>query len=226
MDGTLTVENGGTIYDFIDLASWNMDARAAPPAAPVLCRVRQVPSARSATIQSGASLARRTSPITMTLGAALRAFPRRGPPILLRLFPQPRGRSRDRPAQQEAPSRRQAAAASPANASRYRLGLGGARALPRPRMRCRRHRPHPLGRAAQARDRARRRSGHCRIASASTCATIAREKGTYDRIVSVGMFEHVGIVQFQTFFDTVRGLLNEDGVALVHAIGRGDGARA
>src|SRR6185312_1868566 len=49
------------------------------------------------------------------------------------------------------------------------------------------------------------------------------EKGSYDRIVSVGMFEHVGIVQFQTFFNTVRGLLEEDGVALVHAIGRGDG---
>jgi cyclopropane-fatty-acyl-phospholipid synthase len=49
------------------------------------------------------------------------------------------------------------------------------------------------------------------------------ESGTYDRIVSVGMFEHVGIVQFQTFFDTVKGLLAEDGVALLHAIGRGDG---
>ena len=49
------------------------------------------------------------------------------------------------------------------------------------------------------------------------------EAGTYDRIVSVGMFEHVGIVQFQTFFDTVKGLLAEDGVALLHAIGRGDG---
>jgi cyclopropane-fatty-acyl-phospholipid synthase len=49
------------------------------------------------------------------------------------------------------------------------------------------------------------------------------ETGTYDRIVSVGMFEHVGIVQFQTFFDKVKGLLAEDGVAILHAIGRGDG---
>jgi cyclopropane-fatty-acyl-phospholipid synthase len=49
------------------------------------------------------------------------------------------------------------------------------------------------------------------------------ETGTYDRIVSVGMFEHVGIIHFQEFFNTVKGLLEEDGVALVHAIGRGDG---
>jgi cyclopropane-fatty-acyl-phospholipid synthase len=49
------------------------------------------------------------------------------------------------------------------------------------------------------------------------------ETGTYDRIVSVGMFEHVGIVQFRTFFDKIKGLLAEDGVAMLHAIGRGDG---
>jgi cyclopropane-fatty-acyl-phospholipid synthase len=49
------------------------------------------------------------------------------------------------------------------------------------------------------------------------------ETGTYDRIVSVGMFEHVGIVQFRTFFDKVKGLLAEDGIAMLHAIGRGDG---
>jgi cyclopropane-fatty-acyl-phospholipid synthase len=44
-----------------------------------------------------------------------------------------------------------------------------------------------------------------------------------DRVVSVGMFEHVGINHFKTFFDTVRGMLKEDGVALIHAIGRADG---
>jgi cyclopropane-fatty-acyl-phospholipid synthase len=49
------------------------------------------------------------------------------------------------------------------------------------------------------------------------------ETGTYDRIVSVGMFEHVGIVQFRTFFDKIKGLLADDGVAMLHAIGRGDG---
>jgi cyclopropane-fatty-acyl-phospholipid synthase len=49
------------------------------------------------------------------------------------------------------------------------------------------------------------------------------ERGTYDRIVSVGMFEHVGLVHFRTFFDTLRARLADDGVALLHAIGRRDG---
>lgn len=44
--------------------------------------------------------------------------------------------------------------------------------------------------------------------------------GTYDRIVSVGMLEHVGAPQFQTYFDKVKYALTPDGVALVHTIGR------
>jgi cyclopropane-fatty-acyl-phospholipid synthase len=47
--------------------------------------------------------------------------------------------------------------------------------------------------------------------------------GSFDRIVSVGMFEHVGRPQYRTFFDKVRDLLAADGVALLHAIGRADG---
>jgi cyclopropane-fatty-acyl-phospholipid synthase len=49
------------------------------------------------------------------------------------------------------------------------------------------------------------------------------ETGTYDRIVSVGMFEHVGVVHFNQYFAGVKRLLAEDGIALVHAIGRSDG---
>jgi cyclopropane-fatty-acyl-phospholipid synthase len=45
----------------------------------------------------------------------------------------------------------------------------------------------------------------------------------FDRIVSVGMFEHVGVVHFRAFFDTVARCLAPDGVALLHAIGRSDG---
>jgi cyclopropane-fatty-acyl-phospholipid synthase len=44
--------------------------------------------------------------------------------------------------------------------------------------------------------------------------------GSFDRIVSVGMFEHVGPPQFATFFQTCRTLLAEDGVMLLHTIGR------
>lgn len=43
---------------------------------------------------------------------------------------------------------------------------------------------------------------------------------TYDRIVSVGMFEHVGRPNYQAFFDGVARLMTDDGVALIHAIGR------
>jgi cyclopropane-fatty-acyl-phospholipid synthase len=46
------------------------------------------------------------------------------------------------------------------------------------------------------------------------------ERGTYDRIVSVGMFEHVGTRQYRTFFRKVRNLLNDGGIALLHSIGR------
>ena len=41
----------------------------------------------------------------------------------------------------------------------------------------------------------------------------------YDRIVSVGMFEHVGRKYYQKFFNQVAKLLNEDGAALIHTIG-------
>ncbi|HEX2943104.1 MAG TPA: cyclopropane-fatty-acyl-phospholipid synthase family protein, partial [Rhodopila sp.] len=46
---------------------------------------------------------------------------------------------------------------------------------------------------------------------------------TYDRIVSVGMFEHVGVGFYRAFFDTVKRCLAPNGIALIHAIGRSDG---
>jgi cyclopropane-fatty-acyl-phospholipid synthase len=51
-------------------------------------------------------------------------------------------------------------------------------------------------------------------------------RGQYDRIVSVGMFEHVGVVHYPTFFRKLKELLAEDGVALLHSIGRSDGPGA
>ena len=49
---------------------------------------------------------------------------------------------------------------------------------------------------------------------------------TFDRIVSVGMLEHVGAPNFQTYFDTVRRLLADDGSAVIHSIGRMSGPGA
>ena len=48
-------------------------------------------------------------------------------------------------------------------------------------------------------------------------------EGTFDRIVSVGMFEHVGLPHHRTFFQVVHDRLKPDGVALLHTIGRADG---
>jgi cyclopropane-fatty-acyl-phospholipid synthase len=42
----------------------------------------------------------------------------------------------------------------------------------------------------------------------------------FDRIVSVGMFEHVGVSHFDAFFGSLDRMLADDGVALIHAIGR------
>lgn len=52
------------------------------------------------------------------------------------------------------------------------------------------------------------------------------EQNTYDRIVSVGMFEHVGVGHYEEFFKKIKELLDEDGVALLHTIGRADGPGA
>lgn len=42
----------------------------------------------------------------------------------------------------------------------------------------------------------------------------------FDRIVSVGMFEHVGVNHYHAFFERVSALLKPDGVMVLHAIGR------
>jgi cyclopropane-fatty-acyl-phospholipid synthase len=47
--------------------------------------------------------------------------------------------------------------------------------------------------------------------------------GEYDRVVSIGMVEHVGQSFYRTFFRKLRTLLKPDGVALIHTMGRLDG---
>jgi cyclopropane-fatty-acyl-phospholipid synthase len=50
--------------------------------------------------------------------------------------------------------------------------------------------------------------------------------GPFDRIVSVGMFEHVGINHYETFFRKSAQLLADDGVMVLHSIGRSEGPNA
>ena len=47
--------------------------------------------------------------------------------------------------------------------------------------------------------------------------------GSFDRIVSVGMFEHVGVNHYDTFFRKSAQLLADDGVMMLHSIGRSEG---
>tara|TARA_R110002124_G_scaffold32999_4_gene109980 strand:+ start:944 stop:2113 length:1170 start_codon:yes stop_codon:yes gene_type:complete len=44
-------------------------------------------------------------------------------------------------------------------------------------------------------------------------------RGRYDKIVSIGMFEHVGPKNYPVYFDTVRNLLEDNGLFLLHTIG-------
>ncbi len=47
--------------------------------------------------------------------------------------------------------------------------------------------------------------------------------GPFDRIVSVGMFEHVGVDFYETYFRRCAELLTDDGVMMLHSIGRSEG---
>jgi cyclopropane-fatty-acyl-phospholipid synthase len=71
---------------------------------------------------------------------------------------------------------------------------------------------------AVARERARAAGVADRVAFVET--DYRTLTGRFDRVVSVGMMEHVGIGQFDAYFRTVRGLLEEDGWAVIHCIGR------
>ncbi len=50
--------------------------------------------------------------------------------------------------------------------------------------------------------------------------TSSKESGMYDRIVSVGMFEHVGRENIPCFFEEVRKLVRDKGIMVLHTIGR------
>ncbi len=77
---------------------------------------------------------------------------------------------------------------------------------------------------AVARERARRRGLEERISF--HLRDYRHQTGQFDRIVSVGMFEHVGVTYFPQYFNAVHELMKDDGVALIHTIGRTGAPRA
>lgn len=72
--------------------------------------------------------------------------------------------------------------------------------------------------------RARRRAETLNLADRARFALTDYRavEGRFDRIVSVGMFEHVGLGNYEQFFATCRGRLSDDGVMLLHTIGCSD----
>lgn len=74
---------------------------------------------------------------------------------------------------------------------------------------------------ALARERAKQEGLHNRVSF--ELLDYREVKGPFDRIVSVGMFEHVGVGQFGAYFGKIKELLTDDGLALVHSIGRKGG---
>ena len=77
-------------------------------------------------------------------------------------------------------------------------------------------------RAAEDLARARGQARACRRAVRFEFKDYRKVEGRFDRIVSVGMFEHVGVNHYGTFFRKLRELLTDDGVALIHTIGRSE----
>lgn len=50
-------------------------------------------------------------------------------------------------------------------------------------------------------------------------------EGEFDRVVSVGMFEHVGYKNYETFMETVQRCIKQDGLFLLHTIGSNHSSR-
>ena len=104
--------------------------------------------------------------------------------------------------------------------ARHRLRLGRDGAVPPREDRRRGARRHAVARSS-SRSRARR-AEEAGVADKVRFELIdyRHVTGQFDRIVSVGMFEHVGPAHYRAFFRKCRDLLTDDGVMLLHTIGR------
>ncbi len=79
---------------------------------------------------------------------------------------------------------------------------------------------------ALAREKAAQRGLSDRVTFEKRDYALLEGDGRFDKIVSVGMFEHVGLVNFENYFRTVQRLLKPGGLYLHHAITRPGGSHA
>ena len=221
MDGEIGPVGCG-IHEVLDVLVLNLEGPAPTRPSGPMAWVRE-PSGGSTSSTAPARPPERGPPLRPR-PAALRPLPRPRPAILLRLFPNRRGDAGGGAGAQEAPHRGQAAL-GPAGAGsagdRLRLGRHGAD--PGTRLGRASHRHHlSVEQLEVARARAEE-EGLAGPACASNCWTTATGTAPWTASLSVGMFEPVGLAHYRGFFRAVRRALKEDGVALVHAIGRADG---
>ncbi len=79
---------------------------------------------------------------------------------------------------------------------------------------------------ALAREKAERRGLSDRVTFEKRDYALLEGDSRFDKIVSVGMFEHVGLANFETYFKTMQRLLKPGGLYLHHAITRPGGSHA
>ena len=107
--------------------------------------------------------------------------------------------------------------------ARHRFGLGRSWPLSGRNDRRQRYRRHAVDRTIAGLKGPRRREESGAARRRFLLEDYRDIPGPFDRIVSVGMFEHVGVDFYDTYFRRCAELLTDDGVMLLHSIGRSDG---
>src|SRR5262245_23689033 len=181
--------------------------------------------AAAAAVQSARPSAQERRPPLRSRWPPLFLVPRCRPAVQLRLFRDAGPLARRRATRQEAAPRRQAPDPAARPRPRHRVGLGRPRPLSRRNRRRACDRRNPVGGAVQGVAGPRRRKGHDQQVE-FRLQDYRDLDNRYDRIVSVGMFEHVSVNHYAAFFGKCAELLEDDGVMLLHSIGRSEGPNA
>ena len=217
MDGTLTVEEG-TLYDALDLTVGNVRGPGRPPAGPPVGRPAE-PGPTGARLQPDRQGRAQRRPPLRPVARPLRPVSRRGPHLQLRIF-------RHTDDSLEVAQRNKllhVAAKLCLSPGQDVLDLGsgwGGLALYLAELAdvdvtgvtlsAERHRVS----TETARDRGLEERVRFKLCD------YRQVTGTYDRIAAVGILEHVGPQHYRTFFAKAGELLADDGVMVLHSIGR------